>query len=46
MVVAVELKIWCQGHLQWHDLPAANCENLPVTPKVISGDNIDRVVIL
>jgi hypothetical protein len=31
------LKLWSQGHLQWHDLPAEFYENVPIGSKVIWG---------
>jgi hypothetical protein len=37
-----DYKLWCQGHLQWHDIHAKFHKNLPLGPKVFSGERTDR----
>jgi hypothetical protein len=46
MVTAMTLKLWCQGHLQWHNLPTEFHKNLPIGSQVDGRDkHTDRMVI-
>jgi hypothetical protein len=46
MFEATELKVWHQGHRQWHDLPAEFRANPPVGSKVVVGHGqTDSMVI-
>jgi hypothetical protein len=38
MVEGMGLKLRCQGHLQWHDLPTKFHKNLSIGSEVIRGD--------
>jgi hypothetical protein len=43
MVEGAGLKVWCRGHLQWHDLPTEFHKYLSIGSKVIRRDTqIDR----
>jgi hypothetical protein len=39
MVQTTALKLWRQGHLQWHDLLTELDKNLPVGSKLDRGEN-------
>jgi hypothetical protein len=41
MAEAKRLKMWHQGHLQWHHLPIKFYENPQIGSKVISGGHTD-----
>jgi hypothetical protein len=45
MVDAMGLKLLHQGPLEWHHLPTKFHENLPISSKVISWGQRDRLVI-